>query len=48
MSSIAKASVRTYQNYVNGQWVSSASEETFPVYDPSSEDVIALNTSMSE
>jgi betaine-aldehyde dehydrogenase len=41
MSSIAKTSVRTYQNYVNGQWVSSASGETFPVYDPSTEDVIA-------
>ena len=41
MSSIAKSSVRTYQNYVNGQWVSSTSGETFPVYDPSSEEVIA-------
>ena len=41
MSSTAKTSVRTYQNYVNGQWVSSASGETFPVYDPSSEEVIA-------
>jgi betaine-aldehyde dehydrogenase len=41
MSSIAKTSVRTYQNYVNGQWVSSASGETFPVHDPSTEDVIA-------
>ena len=41
MSSIAKTSVRTYQNYVNGQWVGSASGETFPVYDPSSEEVIA-------
>ena len=41
MSSIAKTSVRTYQNYVNGHWVSSASGETFPVYDPSTEEVIA-------
>jgi len=41
MSSIAKTSVRAYQNYVNGQWVSSASGETFPVYDPSTEEVIA-------
>src|SRR5213594_1948144 len=41
MSSIAKASVRTYQNYVHGQWVGSASGETFPVYDPSTEEVIA-------
>jgi betaine-aldehyde dehydrogenase len=41
MSSIAKTSVRTCQNYVNGQWVSSASGGTFPVYDPSTEEVIA-------
>ena len=41
MPSIAKTSVRTYQNYVNGQWVSSVSGETFPVYDPSTEEVIA-------
>ena len=47
MSSIAKTSVRTYQNYVNGQWVSSTSGETFPVYDPSSEEVIAQVASSS-
>src|SRR5919108_3752136 len=41
MSTIAKTSVRTYQNYVNGHWVASASGETFPVYDPSTEEVIA-------
>jgi betaine-aldehyde dehydrogenase len=41
MSSIAKTSVRTYQNYVNGQWISSASGKTFPVYDPSTEEIIA-------
>src|SRR5947208_8797482 len=41
MSSIAKTSVRTYQNYVNGQWTPSASGETFPVYDPSTEEIIA-------
>src|SRR6201981_3935146 len=41
MSSIVKTSVRSYQNYVNGQWVGSTSGETFPVYDPSSEEVIA-------
>jgi len=41
MSTIAKTSVRTYQNYVNGQVVPSASGETFPVYDPSTEEVIA-------
>jgi betaine-aldehyde dehydrogenase len=41
MSSIAKTSVRTYQNYVNGQRVPSASGKTFPVYDPSTEEIIA-------
>jgi len=41
MSSSAKAEVRIYQNYINGQWVGSSTGETFPVYDPSIEDVIA-------
>lgn len=41
MSTIAKTSVRTYLNFVNGQWVSSASGEAFPVFDPSTEEVIA-------
>ena len=41
MSSSATAGVRTYKNYVNGEWMSSASGETFPVYDPSTEEVIA-------
>ncbi len=41
MSSSATAGVRTYKNYVNGEWVASASGETFPVYDPSTEEVIA-------
>src|SRR5690349_19902697 len=41
MSSIAKTSVRTYQNFINGKRVPSASGETFPVYDPSTEEVIA-------
>ena len=41
MSSVAKTEVRTYKNYVNGQWVASASGETFAVYDPSTEEVIA-------
>ncbi len=47
MSGIAKTSVRTYQNYINGQWTSSASGETFPVYDPSTEEVIAQVASSS-
>src|SRR5436189_25270 len=41
MSSTAKTVVRAYQNYINGQWVKSASGEMFPVYDPSTEEVIA-------
>src|SRR6266853_3321633 len=41
MSSSAKTVVRAYQNYINGQWVKSASGETFPVYNPSTEEVIA-------
>src|SRR6266481_1819321 len=41
MSSSAKTVVRAYQNYVNGQWVKSSSGEMFPVYDPSTEEVIA-------
>ncbi|HYA24314.1 MAG TPA: aldehyde dehydrogenase family protein, partial [Terriglobales bacterium] len=36
-----KADVRTYQMYVNGEWVDSKSNETFAVYDPASEEVIA-------
>ena len=40
-SGIVKAGVRTYQNFINGQWVSSASGETLPVYDPSTEELIA-------
>ncbi len=41
MSSSAKTVVRTCQNYINGQWVKSSSGEMFPVYDPSTEEVIA-------
>src|ERR1700730_17273216 len=41
MSSSAAAGVRNYKNYVNGEWVGSASGETFPVYDPSTEEIIA-------
>ena len=40
-SGTVKAGVRSYQNYINGEWLSSASGETFPVYDPSTEDLIA-------
>ncbi len=41
MSASAKENVRTYRNYINGQWVESSSGETLPVYDPSTEEVIA-------
>src|SRR3979409_545773 len=41
MSGTAKIEVRTYQNYVNGQWAPSTAGQTFPVYDPSTEEVIA-------
>ena len=41
MPGSVKAEVRTYQNFVNGEWVAGASGETFPVYDPSTEEVIA-------
>jgi len=36
-----KTEVRTYQMYVNGEWVESMSSKTFPVYDPATEEVIA-------
>src|SRR5947209_17744728 len=41
MSGSVKAEVGTHRNYVNGQRMASASGETFPVYDPSTEEVIA-------
>jgi len=47
MSSPAKPAVKTYQNYVNGQWAPAASGETFPVFDPSTEEVIANVASSS-
>ncbi len=33
--------VRTYQQYIDGQWVPAASGATFPVHDPSTEEVLA-------
>ncbi len=36
-----KTEVRTYQMFVNGEWVASNSNKTFEVYDPSTEEVIA-------
>src|ERR1700761_3754048 len=37
----AASNTKTYKNFVNNQWVAAASGETFPVYDPSTEEVIA-------
>src|ERR1017187_5741978 len=36
-----KTEIRTYQLYINGEWVPSLSKKTFAVYDPASEEVIA-------
>jgi betaine-aldehyde dehydrogenase len=36
-----KTEVRNYQMFINGEWVASKSAKTFPVYDPSTEEVIA-------
>jgi betaine-aldehyde dehydrogenase len=41
MSSSATTQTQTYQMYFNGKWVASNSGKTFPVYDPSSEEIIA-------
>src|SRR5258708_25568158 len=41
MSGTAKIEVRTYRNYVNGKGAPSSAGQTFPVYDPSTEEVIA-------
>ena len=35
------AEVKTYQLFINGEWVEGKSDKTFPVYDPSTEEVIA-------
>ena len=44
MSGSVKTGVRTYENYINGEWVGASSREAFPVYDPSTEEVIAQVT----
>ena len=35
------ADVKTYQLFINGEWAEGNSNKTFPVYDPSTEEVIA-------
>jgi betaine-aldehyde dehydrogenase len=37
----SKSEVKKYQNYIDGKWVDGSAGETFPVYDPSTEKVIA-------
>jgi len=41
MSGGVKTEARTYQLYINGEWVESKSGKKFPVYDPSTEEAIA-------
>ena len=41
MPSGVQTEVKTYQMYINGEWVDSKSSKTFPVYDPASEEIIA-------
>src|SRR3989440_8071026 len=41
MPSGVQMEVKTYQMFINGEWVACKSAKTFPVYDPSTEEVIA-------
>src|SRR5579863_5026028 len=41
MPSGVQTDVKTYQMFINGEFVASNSDKTFPVYDPSTEEVIA-------
>jgi betaine-aldehyde dehydrogenase len=41
MTTTAQSPVKNYRNYINGQWVESSTKETFPVYDPATEEVMA-------
>jgi len=41
MPGSATTGVKMYQNYIDGKWVAGSSGETFAVYDPSTEEVIA-------
>src|SRR6202008_2177421 len=41
MPSGVQTEVKTYQMFINGEWVASKSSKTFPVYDPASEEIIA-------
>jgi len=41
MPSGVQTEVKTYHMYINGEWVASKTNKAFPVYDPSTEEVIA-------
>jgi betaine-aldehyde dehydrogenase len=41
MTSTAAAQAQKYKMFLNGEWVASDSGKTFPVYDPSTEEVVA-------
>jgi betaine-aldehyde dehydrogenase len=41
MSSSPTVIAKSYKNFINGQWVDGSAKQTFPVYDPSTEEVIA-------
>ena len=41
MASEAKATVRRYRMYINGEFVESQGGKYFPIIDPSTEDVLA-------
>jgi betaine-aldehyde dehydrogenase len=47
MSSSAMMTAKNYKNFINNQWVESSTKQTFPVYDPSTEEVIANVASAS-
>lgn len=47
MSVTAKQNIRSYENYINGKFAGSSTGETFAVYDPSTEEVIAQVTAAS-
>src|SRR5512141_1983649 len=41
MPSGVQTDVKTYSMFIDGEWVASNSKTTFPVYDPSTEEIIA-------
>src|SRR6202163_1018594 len=41
MSGGIKTAVKSYQMYIHREWTASKSSKTFPVYDPSTEEMIA-------